>query len=144
MKLCQLNIKSLLIYSVLICLNLVSGYWWSIIPLKHVHCYHTTSNFLLHTIMLNITTGIIITIIIRWLILLFRIFNNLFLIMCRNNSRKAWTKISKHLITKDLWLQRHGKFLVKFCTVGNICWSLVLSDIESSLVKNESHDINYM
>lgn len=143
MKLCQLNIKSLLIYSGLICLNWVSGYWRSIIPPKHVHCYHTTSNFLLLTIMLNITIGII-TIIIRWLILLFCTFHNLFLIMCRNNSRKAWTNISKHLITKDLWLQKHDIFLVKFYTVGSICWSLVLSDVQSSLVKNESHDITYM
>lgn len=65
-------------------------------------------------------------------------FSNLFLIMCRNNPRRAGTDISKHLITKDLWLHRHDKYSIKFCTVGYICWYFVLSDVESFLVKNES------
>ena len=44
-------------------------------------------------------------------------FNNLFLIMCRNNLRRGRTKLSKHLITKDPWLQMHDKYSVKFCIV---------------------------
>ena len=53
---------------------------------------------------------------------LFLTFNNLFLIMYQKNSpRREQTKIAKHLITKDLWLQMHGGFLVKFCIVVSIC-----------------------
>ena len=58
-------------------------------------------------------------------------FNNLFLIMCRNNLRKGRTKLSKHLITKDPWLQMHDKYSVKFCIVCYIYWSFILTDVES-------------